>query len=160
MEISLKGRSSETMEKNLRDWIQSIVSHRSSVLSIESNGKQIEILENSCKEANETIEVMKAEFAVCVETSKLIKPSVRPDVWCIMSVNVNPDAGKISIFLNGVLLDEQNNINPSELRLQHKLTVLGGGKQAFNKGGDIRKITIHQTLTLETASSIVISKVN
>jgi hypothetical protein len=86
---------------------------------------------------------MKAEFAVCVETSKLIKPSVRPDVWCIMSVNVNPDAGKISIFLNGVLLDEQNNINPSELRLQHKLTVLGGGKQAFNKGGDIRRITIH-----------------
>ena len=136
-------KSCERMEKSLHDWIQSVVSHRLSILSIESNTSQIESLENCCKEAVEAIDIMKAEFAVCVEATKLIKPSVRPDVWCIVSVNVNPDAGKVSIFLNDVLLDEQTDLNPSELKLQHKLTVLGGGKQAFNKGGDVRRILIH-----------------
>lgn len=73
----------------------------------------------------------------------MIKPSIRPNVWCIIHVNVNPKVGKISVFLNDVLLDEEIDVNPSELKLQHILTVLGGGKQAFNKGGDVRRILVY-----------------
>lgn len=32
------------------------------------------------------------------------------------------------------------------MKLQHKVVVLGGGKQAHIKGGDVRRIVIHKTL--------------
>ena len=35
------------------------------------------------------------------------------------------------------------NLDPSDLRLHHKVVVLGGGKQAHMRGGDIRRIVLH-----------------
>ncbi len=34
-------------------------------------------------------------------------------------------------------------LDPSDLRLHHKVVVLGGGKQAHMRGGDIRRMVIH-----------------
>lgn len=49
----------------------------------------------------------------------------------------------MSTYVNGLLCHESTNLDPADLRLQYKLVVLGGGRQAQNKGGDVRRITIH-----------------
>ena len=54
-------------------------------------------------------------------------------------------SGEVSTYVNGHLCHISNNLDPADLRLQYKLVVLGGGRQAQNRGGDIRRITIHST---------------
>jgi hypothetical protein len=69
--------------------------------------------------------------------------SVRHGVWHVISVVVKPSAGEVSTYVNGHLCHESNNLDPADLRLQYKLVILGGGRQAQNRGGDLRRITIH-----------------
>lgn len=51
--------------------------------------------------------------------------------------------GEVSTYVNGHLCHVSSNLDPADLRLQYKLVVLGGGRQAQNRGGDLRRITIH-----------------
>lgn len=41
------------------------------------------------------------------------------------------------------LCHEATDLDPADLRLHHKVVVLGGGKQAHMRGGDIRRVVIH-----------------
>jgi hypothetical protein len=41
------------------------------------------------------------------------------------------------------LCHKSEELDPSDLRLHHKVVVLGGGKQAHMRGGDVRRIVIH-----------------
>jgi hypothetical protein len=52
-------------------------------------------------------------------------------------------AGVVSTYVNGLLCHESSGLDPADLRLQYKLVVFGGGRQAQNRGGDLRRITIH-----------------
>ena len=45
--------------------------------------------------------------------------------------------------MNGQVCHECTKLDPADLRMQYKLVVLGGGRQAQNRGGDIRRLTIH-----------------
>ena len=69
--------------------------------------------------------------------------SLRARVWNIVSVSVKPNTGEVSTYVNGHLCHVSSNLDPADLRLQYKLVVLGGGRQAQNRGGDLRRITIH-----------------
>lgn len=40
---------------------------------------------------------------------------------------------------------KSTDLDPADLRLHHKVVVLGGGKQAHMRGGDIRRLVIHGT---------------
>jgi hypothetical protein len=60
-----------------------------------------------------------------------------------VSVVVQPSEAKIATYVNGKLCHISTELDPSELRLHHKLVVLGGGKQAHARGGDIRRVVIH-----------------
>lgn len=52
-------------------------------------------------------------------------------------------AGVVCTYVNGRLCHMSSQLDPMDLRLQYKLVVLGGGRQAQNRGGDLRRITIH-----------------
>jgi hypothetical protein len=49
----------------------------------------------------------------------------------------------MTTYINGTLCHQATNLDPSDLRLHHKLVVLGGGKLAHARGGDIRRLCIH-----------------
>ena len=53
------------------------------------------------------------------------------------------NTGEVSTYVNGHLCHVSSNLDPADLRLQYKLVVLGGVRQAQNRGGDLRRITIH-----------------
>jgi hypothetical protein len=69
--------------------------------------------------------------------------SARAGIWLVISVAVRPSAGEVSTYINGNLCHVSDNLDPADLRLQYKLVVLGGGRQAQNRGGDLRRLTIH-----------------
>ena len=68
---------------------------------------------------------------------------VRPGQWVIVTVTVNPCAHSISTYINGLLCHEAADLEAEDLRLQNKLVVLGGGKQAHSRGGDLRRVLVH-----------------
>jgi hypothetical protein len=41
------------------------------------------------------------------------------------------------------LCHEATDLDPADLRLHHKVVILGGGKQAHMRGGDLRRVVIH-----------------
>ena len=45
-------------------------------------------------------------------------------------------------------------VDPLLLKLQHKLVVLGGGRQADARGGDVRRLLIHNIALSERSTSI------
>lgn len=78
-------------------------------------------------------------------------PKIRSGVWFVVSLVVDPSTGSFKSFINGKKSFEQNNIDPSELRLHNKMVVFGGGTQAQCKGGDIRRLVIHDTILSDDA---------
>jgi hypothetical protein len=70
---------------------------------------------------------------------------MRPGIWHVVSVSVIPESGSLCSFIDGELCHSFNGncIDGDSLKLQHKLTVFGGGKQSEVRGGDIRKLVIH-----------------
>ena len=68
---------------------------------------------------------------------------MRAGVWHTITVSVNPEEGLMTTYINGVLCHTAAGLDPSDLRLHHKLVVLGGGRQAHCRGGDIRRVVIH-----------------
>jgi hypothetical protein len=83
---------------------------------------------------------MMSEIARNFVDNKL--PSVRKMVWAVISFNVCPEEGRMTTYINGRKCHEANGLDPSELRLQHKLVVFGGGKLAHSQGGDIRRLIV------------------
>lgn len=67
---------------------------------------------------------------------------VRINVWAIVTIAVQPTEGKVTTYINGEKCNEAANMDPQDLKLQHRMVVLGGGKQAHIRGGDIRRIAI------------------
>ena len=68
-----------------------------------------------------------------------------PEQWAIVTISVEPAAGRITTFIDGKRCQVSEGLSSASLRLQHKLVVFGGGKQAETKGGDVRRIIIHGT---------------
>lgn len=68
---------------------------------------------------------------------------LRAGVWHTITVTVKPEEGAMSSYVNGRLCHTATGLDPSDLRLHHKLVVLGGGRQAHSRGGDIRRVVIH-----------------
>ena len=65
--------------------------------------------------------------------------------WAVISVCVQPSQGKLSTYVDGSLCSIAEDLDPADLRLQHRIVILGGGKQAHVRGGDIRRVTIHNS---------------
>ena len=68
--------------------------------------------------------------------------AMRPDTWHIVSIVVKPMAGQMTTYVNGKICMTFEDLNAADLALQHKIVVLGGGKQAHAKGGDLRRMVI------------------
>lgn len=69
--------------------------------------------------------------------------AVKPGIWQIITVSVKPELGEMSTYVNGKLCHVATGLDPADLRLHHKLVILGGGRQAHSRGGDIRRVIIH-----------------
>jgi hypothetical protein len=68
---------------------------------------------------------------------------MRPGAWHFVSVSVAADAaGTMDVFVDGHRSNTIMGLRPEDLRLRHKLIVLGGGKQAQAKGGDVRRVLL------------------
>ena len=63
--------------------------------------------------------------------------------WQIITIAVKPEEGEMVTYVNGDVCHVSSGLDPSDLRLHHKLVVLGGGRQAHSRGGDIRRVMIH-----------------
>jgi hypothetical protein len=71
------------------------------------------------------------------------KAKVRAGWWVVITLSVDPAARTLSSYVNGDLCHVATDLEPADFRLQHKLVVLGGGKQAHARGGDVRRIMVH-----------------
>jgi hypothetical protein len=71
---------------------------------------------------------------------------IRSGFWQTITVVVDPEAGTLVTYINGVLCHTSTDLETSDLRLHHKFVVLGGGKQAHARGGDVRRVLIHGAL--------------
>lgn len=71
------------------------------------------------------------------------KVRVRAGHWAVVSISVQPAAGTMRTYIDGELCHLSTDLDPADLKLQYKLVVLGGGKQAHVRGGDVRRIAIH-----------------
>lgn len=69
--------------------------------------------------------------------------AVIPGLWQFITVSVKPELGEMSTYVNGKLCHVATGLDPADLRLHHKLVILGGGRQAHSRGGDIRRVIIH-----------------
>jgi hypothetical protein len=69
--------------------------------------------------------------------------TMRAGVWHIISIAVKPEEGEMLSYVNGRLCHSASGLDPADLRLHHKLVILGGGRQAHSRGGDIRRVVIH-----------------
>lgn len=63
--------------------------------------------------------------------------------WEVITVTVDPSAGCVRTYINGEECNLSEGLDSSELALQHKVVVLGGGKQAHARGGCVRRIVVH-----------------
>lgn len=70
---------------------------------------------------------------------------VKPGLWQIISVSVKPEEGEMTTYINGKLCHVATGLDPADLRLHHKLVILGGGRQAHSRGGDIRRVVIYSS---------------
>ena len=83
------------------------------------------------------------------------KAAVKAGIWAIVTIVVEPSQGTITTYVNHYLCHISQFLDKDDLKLQHKLVVLGGGKKAHAKGGDIRRIVVYnQALSLEAVTSI------
>eukprot|EP01033_Poteriospumella_lacustris_P010457 gene10460-7435_t len=63
--------------------------------------------------------------------------------WAVITVVVQPNLGRLVTYVDGKICHVADDLDPADLRLQHKLVVLGGGKQAHIRGGDVRRMVLH-----------------
>ena len=63
--------------------------------------------------------------------------------WHVVTLVVDADAGALAAFVDGALALALDGLEPAELRLQHRLTVFGGGNQAQARGGGVRALVLH-----------------
>jgi hypothetical protein len=59
-------------------------------------------------------------------------------------VAVDSHAGTLTCYVDGVFCNKSQVKDKKDLVLQHKLVVLGGGKQAEARGGGVRRVMIHE----------------
>lgn len=64
---------------------------------------------------------------------------VQAGVWCVVTVCVSPLLGEIHTYINDSHCHHCVGINGVDLKLHHKLAVLGGGKRAEDRGGDLQR---------------------
>jgi Ca2+-binding EF-hand superfamily protein len=80
---------------------------------------------------------------------KPIKPvkqaagKIRPGKWAVVTVVVQPSQCRLVSYVDGSLCHVAEDLDPADLRLQHKVVVLGGGKMAHVRGGDVRRMVVH-----------------
>lgn len=65
---------------------------------------------------------------------------IRPGQWMVVTVVVEPLAGRVVTFVNGEQCHVASGLDSSALRLQNKVVVLGGGKKSDTRGGDVRRL--------------------
>jgi len=68
---------------------------------------------------------------------------IRPKLWGTVSIVVEPSNQSVTTYVNGRLSCFADGLDVNELQLHHRLVVLGGGKQAHVRGGDIQRLVIH-----------------
>lgn len=71
------------------------------------------------------------------------KGKIKPAYWSVASIVVSPSAGTVTSYVNGIFCHLSTDLDPSDFKLNHKIVVLGGGKQAHARGGDVRRLVIH-----------------
>ena len=81
-------------------------------------------------------------------TAKLVDPDmgqgkVKPGYWAVVTLVVSPSSGTVTSYVNSKFSHVSSNLDPADLKLNHKIVVLGGGKQAHARGGDVRRLVIH-----------------
>lgn len=99
--------------------------------------------EGSTENADSTTESVTP--AAPASVSKTIPVTIKPSTWHVVTVSVRPRQGSMCSFVDGNLCHAFNGRvgDVNSLKLQHKLTVLGGGRQAEARGADVRRLVIH-----------------
>lgn len=80
---------------------------------------------------------------------------LRPFTWHVVTLSVNPLEGSMRSYIDGELCHElpAGSAELNHLKLQHKLVVLGGGRQSDARGGDVRRVVIHNAALDESPSA-------
>ena len=143
IELNLEYNLNVGLLSKFKSWLKQLVSYRSASLKLPAVNSQIETKSIEKSELVKKIEEIKNSILEVVEVNSKTAPKIVPNIWYIISFNVNPLSGLLSCFINGKLSHEARDLDPAELKLQHKLNILGGGKQIHAKGGDIQRVIIH-----------------
>ena len=72
-----------------------------------------------------------------------IQGKIKPGYWAVVTLVVSPSLGTVTSYVNNNFSHVSTNLDPADLKLNHKIVVLGGGKQAHARGGDVRRLVIH-----------------
>lgn len=76
---------------------------------------------------------------------EVVKTRLYPGRWTVLSVAVDVEAGKMSCYLDGVEHVMEEGLDKRDLKLGHRLVILGGGKGAQSRGGSVRRVLLHET---------------
>jgi hypothetical protein len=86
---------------------------------------------------------------------------VRPGKWHSLSMVVHADQGQIASFVDGYPCSTMTGLSPTDLRLRHKIIILGGAKAAESRGGDVRRVMLHnEMLTVKDIASLCMETAN
>ena len=77
---------------------------------------------------------------------KAAPPKLVVGHWHAVTLAVDADAGTLDAFVDGARALALTGLDGAELRLQHRLTVFGGGNQAQARGGGVRRVLLHARL--------------
>eukprot|EP00658_Telonema_sp_P-2_P065600 TRINITY_DN54804_c0_g2_i2.p1 TRINITY_DN54804_c0_g2~~TRINITY_DN54804_c0_g2_i2.p1 ORF type:complete len:147 (+),score=41.54 TRINITY_DN54804_c0_g2_i2:197-637(+) len=66
-----------------------------------------------------------------------------PNVWHVVVMAADAEAGTMQLFLNGTQVLHSEGVGSDELLLRPKLSLFGGGLAAQNRGGDCRRMTLY-----------------
>lgn len=130
--------------KPLRDWLIATISGQEHVLLVAESKSLLETLHETVPRSKAHVDKYMDKCNVCIRAKEIcaLYPKVQPDTWHYVSFLVDPSAGTIKIYIDAVLADEEEGIDPSLLTLQRTFVAFGGGERASNKGGDIYDLTI------------------
>ena len=142
IELNLEYNLNLDLLSKFKSWLKQLVSYRSASLKLPDVDSQIETKSIEKSELVKKIEEIKNTILEVIDVNSKTAPKIVPNTWYIISFNVNPSSGLLSCFINGKLSHEARDLDPAELKLQHKLNILGGGKQIHAKGGDIQRVII------------------
>lgn len=142
-----EGSAQSLLRFSLPDKTSAMKVHRTSVY-LGPNGRILPRYPSS-------ISVVDTEASTDSDKNKDKVACIRPKVWETVSIVVEPSKKSMTTYINGCMSCHATELDTTELLLHHRLVVLGGGKQAHVRGGDIQRLVIHgAALSLEEVKAI------